>query len=181
MISGTPGEDDEGEVVYVPVLGPLNSERLSDYHRLDLRASRQWRLPGKLVTFFIDVQNVYDRANLAGFEVPGDRRIDGIDQTALLLGKRETDREHFYFGRAGVRQGKWKYLKPDAHFHGYAVEDDRPKVEELYDLEADLGERNNLAAKHPEKVAALRTLMESIEGKDAAKPGLDTISIKKAP
>ena len=102
-------------------------------------------------------------AKLAGFEVPSDRHLDGIDQTELLLGKRETGREHFYFQKAGVRKGKWKYLKPKAHFHGYAVEADREQVDELYDLETDLGERNNLAAKHPEKVAELRALMESLE------------------
>ncbi|MDE0578111.1 MAG: hypothetical protein OSB39_14275, partial [Opitutales bacterium] len=56
----------------------------------------------------------------------------------------------------------WKYLKPDAHFHGYAVDDSRKKVDELYDLEADLGERTNLAAKHPKIVSQLKQLMENI-------------------
>ena len=101
-------------------------------------------------------------ANLCGFEVPKDRRIDGMDQTELLLGKRETGRDYFYFNNAGVRKGKWKYLKPNAHFHGYAVEDDRKKVDELYDLESDLGETTNLAAKHPDVVSELRQLTEKI-------------------
>ena len=57
------------------------------------------------------------------------------------------------------------YLRANAHFHGYAVENDRPKVEELYDLTADLGERNNLAQKHPELVAELRALTEKLESK----------------
>lgn len=105
-------------------------------------------------------------AALCGFDVPADRRIDGIDQTELLYGQRDTGREHFYFGDAGVRQGKWKYLKADAHFHGYAIEDDREKVEELYDLEADLGERVNLAAKFPERASVLKALMRSIEAGD---------------
>ena len=109
-------------------------------------------------------------ASLAGFEVPDDRRIDGIDQVGLLLGQRETGREHFYFHDAGVRQGRWKYLKADAHFHGYAVEDDRKKTEELYDLEADLGEQSNLAAKFPEKVAELKSLMREIEAGDKLLP-----------
>ena len=109
-------------------------------------------------------------AKLCGFDVPNDRRIDGIDQSELLFGHRKTGREHFYFHQAGVRHGKWKYLKPDAFFHGYAIEDDRKKVAELYDLEADLGERTNLAAKFPDKVAELRTLMQSIEGRDKLAP-----------
>ena len=69
-----------------------------------------------------------------------------------------------------MRQGKWKYLKPDAFFHGYAVEDDRKKVAELYDLEADLGERNNLAAQFPDKVAELSSLIEAIEADDRLAP-----------
>lgn len=110
-------------------------------------------------------------AKLAGFDVPSDRRMDGIDQTELLLGQSEQGRDYFYYHDAGLRQGKWKYLKPNAHFHGYAVEDDRELTEELYDLEADLGERTNLAAQYPEKVAKLRTLMKLIEGDDKLAPG----------
>jgi arylsulfatase A-like enzyme len=96
--------------------------------------------------------------------------MDGIDQTDLLLGRRETGREHFYFHQAGVRLGKWKYLAPNAFFHGYAQENGRKKVNELYDLEADLGERTNLAAKFPEKVAELQALMRSIEDGDKLEP-----------
>jgi arylsulfatase A-like enzyme len=69
-----------------------------------------------------------------------------------------------------VRRGKWKYLKPNALFHGYAKEDNRQRVDELYDLEADLGEQTNLAERSPEKVAELQALMRSIEGGDKLEP-----------
>ena len=59
--------DDDGQTVFVPVLGPLNSERVSDYHRTDLRASREFGAGGRLV-FFLDVQNVFNRKNVAGFD-----------------------------------------------------------------------------------------------------------------
>ena len=85
------------------------------------------------------------------------------------MGKRETGREEFYFNNAGVRQGKWKYLKAQAYFHGYAIEEDRQQIDELYDLDADLGEQTNLAAKFPEKVSQLNALMRSIEGRDDAR------------
>lgn len=111
-------------------------------------------------------------AALAGFEVPRDRPIDGIDQTDLLLGNRDTGRDYFYFHNAGVRKGDWKYLKSDAHFHGYAVDDAREPIEELYNLESDLGERTNLAKKFPERVAELKSLMESLESLEGSKdPG----------
>ncbi|MEO7795899.1 MAG: TonB-dependent receptor [Thermoanaerobaculia bacterium] len=68
--------EDDGELEVVPVLGDLNSERLPAYHRLDLRASRSWRLRGGVLEFFIDVQNLYDRNNVAGFDL-------GIDEEGL--------------------------------------------------------------------------------------------------
>ena len=134
------------------------------------------RWPGKVPAgkvsdaLFATIDFMPTFANLAGFDLPKDRRIDGVDQTELLLGQKSDGREDFYFHEAGVRKGNWKYLKADAHFHGYAVEDDRKKAEELYDLASDLGERTNLAAKHPDKVVELRALMTSIEGEDKLDP-----------
>jgi outer membrane receptor for ferrienterochelin and colicin len=63
-----PTEGDEGEVVFVPVLGRPYARRLPDYHRLDLRASRRWSAGSAQLTFFVDVQNAYDRRNVAGFD-----------------------------------------------------------------------------------------------------------------
>lgn len=148
--------------------GPLRNGKGSCYEA-GYRVPCIVRWPGKVpagrvsdaIIATIDFMPTF--AVLCGFQVPEDRPIDGIDQTKLLLGKSDVGREHFYFDRAGVREGRWKYLKPDAHFFGYAVEDDRQKVEELYDLEADLGERKNLAAEMPDKVAQMRALMSGIE------------------
>jgi len=134
------------------------------------------RWPGKVPAgrvsdaIFATIDFLPTFATLCKFEVPTDRRMDGLDQTELLLGNRESGRTHFYFNDAGVRQGKWKFLKGDAHFHGYAVEADRPKVDELYDLDVDPGEQNNLASLHPEKVTELRRLMNDIEGDDRLLP-----------
>ena len=74
-ISAVLEEDDEGEVEPVLVLGPLYGERLSDYHRLDVRASRQWTTRRGAWTFFVDLQNVYDRENIAGVNVEVDFAI----------------------------------------------------------------------------------------------------------
>ncbi|MEM7670965.1 MAG: sulfatase-like hydrolase/transferase, partial [Pseudomonadota bacterium] len=140
--------------------GPLRNGKGSPYEG-GYRAPCIVRWPGKVPAgrksdaIFASIDFLPTFATLAGYSVPTDRVIDGSDQTALLLGKRETGRASFYFDRGGVRLGKWKYLKRDAFFHNYAVEDERPAVAELYDLEADLGETNNLAGKFPEKVAEL--------------------------
>ena len=137
----------------------------------DSHSARRWaERDGTYDAIFATIDFMPTFASLAGFDVPSDRRVDGVDQTPLLLGKRETGREYFYFHDAGVRQGKWKYLKPNAAFHNYAIDSDRAKVDELYDLESDLGERTNLAAKFPRKVAELKALMTSIEDDDRLDP-----------
>jgi outer membrane receptor protein involved in Fe transport len=65
-------DDPEAEPELAAVFGPLRSERLPDDHRLDLRASRSWQTARGRWTLFFDVQNVYDRQNLAGFDLAVD-------------------------------------------------------------------------------------------------------------
>ena len=73
-------EDSEAAGELAAVFGALRSARLALYNRLDLRASRHWNAPRGRVTLFIDVQNLYDRRNLAGFDVELDE-----DAGAVLL------------------------------------------------------------------------------------------------
>ena len=102
-------------------------------------------------------------ATLSGAQVPKDRKIDGIDQVALLFGKSDEGRKTFFFDAAGVRLGDWKYVSAKANFYGYAKEDDRPQLDELYNLSKDIGEIQNLAQKYPEKLQELKKLFESIK------------------
>ena len=147
--------------------GPLRNGKGSPYEG-GYRLPCIVRWPGKVPAgrssdaVFATIDFLPTFARLCGFEAPRDRRIDGIDQTDLLMGKTETGRKTFYFDRAGIRFGKWKYLRAKAHFHGYAREDDRPEAEELYNLKKDIGERENLAEKHPDLVAKLRKLTEEM-------------------
>jgi len=155
--------------------GPLRNGKGSCYeggYRLPCIIRWPGKVPAGRVSgaVFATIDFMPTFATLCGFEVPNDRRMDGIDQSELLSGQCEAGREHFYFHNAGVRQGKWKYLKPDAHFHGYAIEDSRKREDELYDLEADLGERTNLATKFPQKVSELKALMQAIEGNNRLAP-----------
>lgn len=151
--------------------GPLRNGKGSCYEA-GYRVPCLVRWPGKVPAgrvndaIFATIDLMPTLANLCRFEAPDDRPIDGIDQTGLLLGRREAGREDFYYHDAGVRLGRWKFLKADAYFHKYAVDDERPPADELYDLEADLGERTNLAEEHPDLVGELRALMASIEAGD---------------
>jgi uncharacterized sulfatase len=79
---------------------------------------------------------------LAGAEAP--QNIDGISFAELLRGGDVSDRPDLYWqfqGKRAVRMGNWKAVRPGA---------DQPW--ELYDLESDIGERNDVAAGHPDVV-----------------------------
>jgi outer membrane receptor protein involved in Fe transport len=78
---GEPGEPEPPEVRLVPRLGTINGARVAAYHRLDLRLSRGWTLPRGRLTFFADVQNLYDRRNVAGFDVEVDEESETIVAT----------------------------------------------------------------------------------------------------
>jgi arylsulfatase A-like enzyme len=147
--------------------GPLRNGKGSCYEG-GLRAPCITRWPGKVPVgktsdaIFATIDFMPTFATLAGYKVPNDRVIDGVDQTDLLLGKSKTGaRDNFFYNNA-MRKGKWKYLKAKHCMHGYARDRKRKQVEELYDLHADLGETTNLASKHPEKVAELKKLMEAV-------------------
>jgi hypothetical protein len=70
--------EEEAKSELVAVFGRLNSERFPPYHRLDLRASRRWDLRTGALTFFVDIQNLYNRRNLAGFDI-------GLDEEAGVV------------------------------------------------------------------------------------------------
>jgi hypothetical protein len=167
--------------------GPLRNGKGSPYEG-GYRAACIARWPGKVPegkvsdTIWATIDFMPTFANLVGFQVPCDRIIHGIDQTNLLLGKTDQGRNSFYYENAGIRMGKWKYLQPKAKFYSYARKDDRPEVEELYDLDADIGESNNLAQKHPQVVEKLKAELEKIKAqKSEIAPNLSTSAISLPP
>jgi len=146
--------------------GPLRGGKGSCYeggHRVPCIVRWPGKVPAGRVSdaIFSTLDFMPTFANLTGFEVPDDRTIDGVDQTELLLGRSETGaRDNFFYRTGAVRHGNWKYLKAKHDVHRYATEPDRVEAEELYDLKADIGERNNLAKERPEKLKELKEMLE---------------------
>jgi arylsulfatase A len=114
-------------------------------------------------------------ARLAGAEVPTDRILDGKDIWPLMSGQPGATTPHeavlYYWGEElqGIRSGKWKLHVP----HSYRRSDSpgkggKPGDEvvrqiglELFDLEEDIGENINVAARHPDVVKRLAGSLES--------------------
>jgi len=96
-------------------------------------------------------------AALAGAAVPGDRVIDGRDIRPLLTGGKNARSPHeaFYYywlnDLQAVRCGKWKLMRAG------------PNQFELYDLANDIGETQNLAARHPDVVQRLSAMMDQFD------------------
>jgi len=118
-------------------------------------------------------------AALAGTKPPTDRIIDGRDIRPLLLGQTGAKSPHeafFYYQMdqlQAVRSGRWKLhlpLKPKKRNWG------KPEPEaplQLFDLKADIGEKNNVADRHPEVVKRLQALAEKARADlgDTGRPG----------
>jgi arylsulfatase A-like enzyme len=92
-----------------------------------------------------------------------------------LFGKsNQSPREaHYYFSGyklQAIRQGPWKLaIKPQLEAKGEdVVKDDGAKSPRLYNLDSDIGERINIADKHPDIVAKLQALAEKMDAEITA-------------
>ena len=101
-------------------------------------------------------------AALAGAKIPAGCRTDGRSLVAFLKGGPAPRREFFYWELhetqkplQAVRFGDWK-----------AVKNGPQAALELYHLAADPGEKSNLAAQQPERVAKAAALMHSAHTDD---------------
>jgi arylsulfatase A-like enzyme len=135
-------------------------------------------------------------AHLIGAELPK-HQIDGQNIWSLFAGEQGSKSPHdvyyYYWGNElqAVRSGNWKLHFPHTYraLSGTPGRDGKPSGYseqrcglELYDLENDIGERHNVADKHPEVVEKLKALAEkarddlgdslqSRKGKNVREPG----------
>ena len=97
----------------------------------------------------------------AGIPLPQDRPLDGVDLLPFLDGSKAGDPhgslcwQNFFgdedkTGQAAIRSGKWK-----VHQNAPVTTGPKPGQWQLYDLAADPGETNDLAAENPDVVRRL--------------------------
>jgi len=96
--------------------------------------------------------------------LPADHHLDGINLVPSLTGSPLIERQLFWRIvrpnrlQKAVRSGQWKLLVDGGQFL-------------LFDLQNDPGERNELAARHPELVRKLKQLIAEWEREVDQKPG----------
>ncbi|MBA7572802.1 hypothetical protein ES708_14588 [subsurface metagenome] len=86
-------------------------------------------------------------SHIVGYELESGMGEDSFDALPMITGKRDEVRKslvmHDYQGRFAIRKGNWKLVD-----------------EELYNLETDLAEKNNVAAEYPDVVRELKALLK---------------------
>jgi len=98
-------------------------------------------------------------AEAAGVEIP--QGIDGISFLPTMLGHDDRQKQHEYLywefpargSSQAVRLGDWKAVRVNLKKNPAAPI-------ELYNLKTDIGEKNNVAADHPEIVAKMKDIFE---------------------
>jgi len=127
------------------------------------------RWPGKIIAGSVSdhVSAFWDflptACEIAGLDI--EIETDGISYLPELLGKPQSEHEYLYWEfqelgkKQAARKGKWKavrlnvYKTPDAPL-------------ELYNLETDIGEQNNVAGQFPEVVKQMEEIIEEAHASD---------------
>lgn len=120
-----------------------------------------------------------------GYELPKDAAEDSFDLLPLIKEKVDSVRSHHIHNTKAeawaIRSGEWNLVVGKSGYHSgrnkeweakrsYAVDDDA-KVE-LYHFAKDPGQRNNVAAGNPDKVAELRALLDRVREQGYSAPRL---------
>ena len=106
-------------------------------------------------------------ASLPGYKGESLSALDSVDLLPALMGTSRSGRQELVEQANGLalRVGNWKYIAPSqgqAVNPNVGVETGNSPDPQLYDLAADPGERNNLAAQHPDRVRDMAAKLAQI-------------------
>jgi arylsulfatase A-like enzyme len=149
------GEGDMSKIRIPVDNGPYRDGKGSLYEggtRVVALANWPGRIPaGSTVDGMIHVVDMYPTlAALAGASTGRSKPLDGLDVWPTISEAKPSPRTEIVYNvepfRAGVREGDWKLIWRAP----------LPEAVELYNIALDPAEKNNVAAAHPDKVAALK-------------------------
>lgn len=156
--------------------GPLRGGKYSAFDagtRIPFIVSWQGKVtPGMSDALFSQIDLFASLAAFAGQEIPQGGCPDGMNKLNTLLGKSDKDREyvieHSANGTLSIIKDDWKYIEPSdgpKMNTNVNIELGNDPAPQLYNLSEDLGERNNVAEKYPDKVKELSNLLEEVRNK----------------
>ena len=91
LVSGNPMTPVTGSVYnassdrYDPVFGAVNSDRNPPFHQLDLRIDKRWIYRSWILNAYLDIQNLYNRANPEGLQYNFDFSDSAVQQGLPLI------------------------------------------------------------------------------------------------
>lgn len=125
---------------------------------------------GKNNALFSHVDFFASLSSLCEYPYDAANELDSIDLLDVLLGKSEKGRDHLVTEGIGaktvIRWKNWIYIPPydgPKIFADKNIETGNSDLDQLYNLENDIGQMTNIADKHPEIVKDLKDLLNSIQ------------------
>ncbi len=127
------------------------------------------RWPGKIQVgtsraLFSQIDLMASFADLVGVKLAADQGIDSRNMLPALLGKDQKGLPSMIEEARGValRQGPWKYIKPGGKKKNKQGEKVVGKGQ-LYNLDSDIGEQNNIIDQHAERAKSMHDLLVKME------------------
>ena len=104
-------------------------------------------------------------SELLGVSLTCDQKKDSREQLSTWYGKDKKGRDYVVeqAGSLAVSDGEWKYISPSdkkAYEKLTNTELGNAPQDQLYFLKKDIGEKNNLAGRYPEKIKAFQRILE---------------------
>ncbi|MEY4483412.1 MAG: hypothetical protein RL693_864 [Verrucomicrobiota bacterium] len=159
--------------------GPLRGGKYSKFEagtRVPFLARWTGRIkPGVSDAVVCQVDFTATFAALTGQQLAAEDAPDSFNILPALLGESPQGRDHLIEHANGLalRSGSWKYIEPangaksNANTNSETGNEPQPQ---LYDLSTDLGEKNNIAAQHPDKVKELQAQLEALRSAGRSRP-----------
>jgi len=131
--------------------------------------------PGESAVLMCQIDFTASLASFTGQKLSRNDAPDSFDVLSALLGKTQIGRDHLveHAGTLSLIKGHWKYIEPSKGpkiNRNVNIELGNDRQPQLYDLKNDLGEKDNVAAEHPEKVKELASLLKKIRSDGRSRP-----------
>ncbi|OVE75324.1 hypothetical protein BVX97_05030, partial [bacterium E08(2017)] len=119
-------------------------------------------------------------ADIHDVVLPPDAGEDSVSLLPVIKNPDKSVRDslvhHSFYGKFAIREDKWKLMLSPGSGGWWPPKDPKARKQglppvQLYDMEKDLSEQNNLQAKHPEIVKRLTKLLEKFVADGRSTPG----------